>query len=396
MSLSRLGRISLLTACCVSCSSGFAVGVPHVVLETERLDLTELPVGLQTRTPIGIHNTGTASVRVRVELEAPLRVAVDAFTLAADGRSNINLLVRPESFEPFEGTVRVRAGGVVRTIQVSGTVATDFDGDGFDALGAGGDDCDDFRADVYPGAPEVCDGVDNNCDGEIDLDAIDATTSFRDADGDSYGDPSISERSCLQPIGYVLNSDDCDDSRADINPSMVEITDGLDQNCNGLIDEHLLVPRALAITEVHLGDGDVPGYLEIRGRSPSRLYLEHVALAHDDQVLSLPPITLDRGQIRVLCGVEDVAEIEGLPCDGPLPGPLGPDLQISMTALSTFEALDLAPLALDVGRSAELAPEAAADGRSGDPADWCPSTRPLADSSFGTPWTLEGHCEGEP
>lgn len=49
-------------------------------------------------------------------------------------------------------------------------------------------DCDDAHATVNPDAPELCDGLDNNCDGEIDDDPDDGSTWFADADGDGAGD----------------------------------------------------------------------------------------------------------------------------------------------------------------------------------------------------------------
>lgn len=78
----------------------------------------------------------------------------------------------------------------------------------------GGIDCDDNNASIHPGAVDVCDGVDNNCDGRIDENS---PTWYRDGDGDGFGDPNNTVKNCTKPLGYVSNHDDCNDSNANIN-----------------------------------------------------------------------------------------------------------------------------------------------------------------------------------
>jgi hypothetical protein len=99
-------------------------------------------------------------------------------------------------------------------------------------------DCDDTNPSFNPNGTEVCDGIDNNCDGQID-EGISAQTYFFDLDGDGFGDPNNSIQSCFQPMGALLNDLDCNDADGTINPGAVELCDGIDNNCDGQIDDGL-------------------------------------------------------------------------------------------------------------------------------------------------------------
>jgi len=116
----------------------------------------------------------------------------------------------------------------------SGTGApVDLDEDGF-----GTDDCDDSDDSAYPGAPEVCDGVDNDCDGAADVDAVDAPDWYpdedRDGHGDRYGSPVAA---CERPRGHATSMDDCDDGEPLTHPGAVDTWyDGIDSNCDGAND----------------------------------------------------------------------------------------------------------------------------------------------------------------
>ena len=154
-----------------------------------------------------------------------------------------------------------------------GTKEGDDDMDGSEECGG---DCDDTRASVYPGAPQVCgDGLNNDCndpDWPLSVQVGDA-----DQDGDGYricegdcddsrsairpGMPQICDgfnNDCSAPSwpsivgtnefdndgdGYPTCQGDCDDANSLVAPASAEVCNGIDENCNGLVDEDLLGGR---------------------------------------------------------------------------------------------------------------------------------------------------------
>ena len=135
----------------------------------------------------------------------------------------------------------------------------DTDGDGFGFRGnaipacaqpegfvADNTDCNDSNVDININAVEVCNNEDDDCDGFVD-EGSDANapagslTFFNDADGDGYGDPNIIISQCAMPSTYVSNDQDCDDANVDIYPNAIEYCNGLDDNCNGSVDESTAV-----------------------------------------------------------------------------------------------------------------------------------------------------------
>ena len=112
----------------------------------------------------------------------------------------------------------------------------DLDGDGYlDDV-----DCDDTNAEVNPAAIEVCDEIDNNCDGTADENTT--TRYYGDADGDGYGDNYRPTDACTQPDWAVTNGDDCDDDHDDTYPEAQEYCDERDNDCDGDIDEGVTYP----------------------------------------------------------------------------------------------------------------------------------------------------------
>jgi hypothetical protein len=114
----------------------------------------------------------------------------------------------------------------------------DTDGDGYSAC----EECNDGDAAINPAALEICDGADNDCDGLLDdddssLDSSSASSWYADNDHDGYGDPGNEKPACNQPADYVTDSSDCDDNNAQISPSAQERCDGIDNDCDGLVDD---------------------------------------------------------------------------------------------------------------------------------------------------------------
>jgi len=87
----------------------------------------------------------------------------------------------------------------------------DADGDGLTEA----EDCDDNNAQAAD-LEEVCDSIDNNCNGVVDEGLM--QTWYTDYDGDGYGDPEHSYARCMKQKGFVTNNDDCDDDDADVGP----------------------------------------------------------------------------------------------------------------------------------------------------------------------------------
>lgn len=132
------------------------------------------------------------------------------------------------------------------TDATAGECMYDYDGDGYgsDSPPTGydaGTDCDDNDSASNPGADEVCDGVDNDCDllvDDDDTDTVDASYSWIDSDADGYGDmtgtPVLSCSGAVAGSGYADNPSDCDDSDGSINPDASETAyDGIDDDCDG-------------------------------------------------------------------------------------------------------------------------------------------------------------------
>ena len=100
-------------------------------------------------------------------------------------------------------------------------LVTDIDADGYEAE----EDCDDNNYFSHPGADEICDGIDNNCDGQIDEEV--SITFYADSDVDGFGDNTSLIEACEQPQGYVPVANDCNDSNGEVYPAAEEVCEPL-------------------------------------------------------------------------------------------------------------------------------------------------------------------------
>ena len=143
------------------------------------------------------------------------------------------------------------------TVDVSFALS-DLDEDGYTS----DVDCDDNDDTAFPGAPELCDGIDNDCDGVVPVTEVDndgdgvsecqgdcddtdinehpGQTWYKDIDSDGYSDGTTDTASCTRPAGYktatelTATSGDCNDADSSVNPGAPEIpNNGIDEDCDG-------------------------------------------------------------------------------------------------------------------------------------------------------------------
>ncbi|MEL6346996.1 MAG: putative metal-binding motif-containing protein [Myxococcota bacterium] len=187
----------------------------------------------------------------------------------ADGMSFLEAL--------FSGELFNNDGGLRGTD--TGFFNDDWDNDGFSVKDG---DCDDEAPLVHPDSVELCNGIDDDCDGTVDEEgAIDGEEWHRDLDRDGYGRPGEAPLfACTQPDGYVTNQRDCNDSSADASPDRAEVCDGIDNDCDGIVDEGS-------------AEDALPYLIDADGDGFGSIYEQHVSCAQPDGFVL--PVDADSG-----------------------------------------------------------------------------------------------------
>ena len=188
--------------------------------------------GIKGRTTIRVTNGGLEKAGNRKVSSADIVLNEETIIDSSNFNQNVEVVEVEKTLDgkinTIEVTVRGKPGGALTVQVLAEDGDVDFDSDGFTRVEG---DCNDNNSSVNPNAQEICDGVDNNCDEQIDEGL--KTTFYEDADGDGYGNPYVTTNACSQPSGYVANNTDCNDTNAAVNPGATEIKkNGIDDDCN--------------------------------------------------------------------------------------------------------------------------------------------------------------------
>ncbi len=181
----------------------------------------------------------------------------------------------------FAVTLRVAGADVdVASSTVVLSCVLDADGDGVDVRDG---DCNDAAPDVFPGAVELCNGIDDDCDETVDgVTSADVLSFYADADGDGFGDPLVLLSDCAAPLGYVPDLTDCDDAAAVVYPGAAEsCASAVDADCDGIAGaaDPDADPAPCARADSDAGDEDGGGCACEQGGASSNALLTLLGMA---------------------------------------------------------------------------------------------------------------------
>ena len=208
---------------------------PQIQLQSDELTFVDGLLGLPASQSIAFENACESGPDL--DLDIRFVPSTTAFSIRdfdslvpANEQGTLSIQYIPYDYSQTSTVIEIRSNDPNQplvSVSLLGTVSSDQDGDGVDAIQAGGTDCDDSSAAVYPGAEEVYyDGVDTDCDGASDY----------DQDGDGYD--------------RLPEGTDCDDSSVLVHPGISETQNLLDDDCDGLADEDWYYAHMVRITEV--------------------------------------------------------------------------------------------------------------------------------------------------
>lgn len=390
----HLGLPFLLATACgsgtVSIGDGPSRTCPGFALSAEALDFQDALVTAPSELTLTVTNDcladeGDLDLSVAVAGDPAFSVSPGEATVAPADSVDLVVTYEAASYEPASAELQIATGiealGTV-VVPLTATPAVDQDGDGFAAIEAGGEDCDDTDPSVFPGAPEVWyDGIDGNCDGADDFD--------QDGDG----------------ARRLPEGEDCDDTNPEVVPGAEELTDTFDNDCDGWVDEDALRPGDILITEV-MNDPvavfDTSGeWFELVNTSERPINLVNWAIRD----FNGDSVTID-GSLIVEPGGRVVLGVEGDPTRN---GGVTVDYVYDRDAFDLENTTDVIGLEVAgevvalveydsswrqvAGRSMQLDREFEA-ARSASVKDfWCLSSQPIGDSADqGTPGTVNRLC----
>ncbi|MFM7203790.1 MAG: MopE-related protein [Myxococcota bacterium] len=323
-----LSSMSILSACSINLelpddvtipseTQADVTGTPQPIDSTSRIDIFfETQVLDFGDVRVNETRSATAYLRQSNPDDYPLGVTlvledgVSVFSFE-DGEDAIALTLPPDVDVPltlrFKAPVEGVYEGLVSVLLLGSSaepvtlplvaVATfaDQDQDGFTEE----QECDDLNPLIFPGQAELCNGIDDDCDGEIDEGVM--LLSYLDRDSDGFGVEESSTLSCELPTGYVLVSGDCNDRKKDVNPNAAEVCNGVDDDCDGQEDEGVTTTYYVDEDRDGFGDQNHP----VEGCVPG-LNATVAGDCNDQNVYAYP-------------GAKEQCFGEDLNCDGVLP-----------------------------------------------------------------------------